>query len=357
MASKKSKIKNKSSQNLEPKTQKSTPLPKVAATIRTETKETPKIKSMIELTHRNHFQFGYDGKAFIDRTSNEQRWWVNYGRCSRWPLDWRSECIIAAREIRASTNREIWLCFSGGIDSEIVAESFRYARIPIRAAILRFKNDINAHDISWAISYCEMHKVPYELFDLDINAFFDSGEMMHFADLTSCPTPQLPSSMKLMELIAKRGGYPILGSAECYLSRHNTGWYMYEREKIASLYRYLLKTNTPGQAGFYQWNPEIMYSFLVDPLLKNLVEDKIPNHKDTYYLKPELYAQYWKFHTRPKYTGFEKIERLDRKWRPILEQKFGHCDEQVYIRYDDLVQRLTYVKPIATPQISTIHLA
>lgn len=308
-----------------------------------------------QLTLKNHFEFGFDGTPFIFRTSNEQRWWVNYGRCSRLPLDWRSECIIAAHGIRESTQRELWLCFSGGIDSEVVAESFRYARVPFRAAIMRFKNDMNIQDICWAIAYCEIHNVPYELFDLDIDEFFNSGEMMHFADLTQCPTPQLPSSMKLMDIIAKRGGYPILGSAECYLSRHKTGWYMYEREKIASLYRFLLKTGHSGQAGFFQWSPEIMFSFLVDPIVKNLVNDKIPTHKDTYYLKPEIYAQYFKLQPRPKYTGFEKVARLDRKWRPILAQKYGHCDEQVYIRYDELIRQLAYEKPASEAANTTAN--
>lgn len=296
----------------------------------------------LELTQNNHFKFGYDGTPFVFRSSFDQNWWVDYGRCTRRALDWRSECIIAARQIRASTMQNLWVCFSGGIDSQVVAEAFRYAKIPFKAAIMRFKKDLNIHDIAWAVIYCETHGVPYEFFDIDIEEFFLGGELLALADLTQCLTPQLPSSMKLMEMIAKKDGYPILGSAECYLEKLPQGWVMFEREKIAAVYRYLIATETPGQAGFFQWNPEIMYSFLIDPMVRRLVQNQIQNHTSTYYLKSDIYEQYWKLLKRPKYTGFEKIMRLDRQIRPILMERYGLYNQECHIGYTELLNHLEF---------------
>lgn len=294
----------------------------------------------LELTKNNHFRFGYDRVPFVTRTSSEQKWSVEYGRCKRVPLDWRSECLIAAKEIRGSTTQDLYVCFSGGIDSQVVAESFRFARVPFRAAILRFKKDLNIHDISWAVIYCETNGVPYEFFDVDIDEFFLGGELKVMADLTQCVTPQLPSSMKLMEMIAKKGGYPILGSAECYLEKTAQGWVMFEREKIAAVYRYLMATNTPGQAGFFQWNPEIMYSFLVDPMIRRLVSNRVEGHTSTYYLKSEIYENHFKLMKRPKYTGFEKVMALDRRVRAALEEKYQAHTQECYIPYAQLLKAL-----------------
>lgn len=62
-------------------------------------------------------------------------------------LDWRAECIDAAPEIRKSTNKKLVLAMSGGVDSEIVAESFRLANIPFSTVICRFTIDLNSHDV------------------------------------------------------------------------------------------------------------------------------------------------------------------------------------------------------------------
>lgn len=294
----------------------------------------------LELTKNNHFRFGYDQVPFINRTSPEQLWSVNYGRCKRIPLDWRGECLIAAKEIRGSTAQDLYVCFSGGIDSQVVAEAFRFARIPFKAAILRFKKDLNIHDIAWAIIYCETNGVAYEFFDIDIEEFFLGGELNALADLTQCVTPQLPSSMKLMQMIAAKGGYPILGSAECYLEKTERGWVMFEREKIAAVYRYLMATNTPGQAGFFQWNPEIMYSFLVDPMIRRLVSNRCDGHNSTYYLKSEIYENHFKLFKRPKYTGFEKVMAFDRRVRRALEEKYKNHTQECYIPYAQLLRAL-----------------
>jgi hypothetical protein len=291
----------------------------------------------LNFTRGNHFECGYDGTPFIMRTSPQQRWWVRYGRCPRPVFDWRTECVLGAKEISSTFQSDVVLCFSGGIDSQVMVAAFVQAKVKFRVAILRFANDLNIHDISWAVVFCEEHGIPYEFYELNLADFFESGEMLELATETRCLSPMLPAQMKVMAQVSRSGGVPILGSAEVYLKREKGVWRMSERERIASLYRYLVLHQMRGVPGFFQWNPEMIYSFLIDPKVKNLVSNKMVLHGSTWFAKHEIYAQHFDILPREKYTGFEKIMKLDAKHRPHLEKAFADSDEVCWIPYKELV--------------------
>jgi hypothetical protein len=195
-----------------------------------------------ELTHRNHFRFGYDGRWFVARPSPYASWEVAYGRAPAVPADWRAACIDTARLLRAASDEDLWVLSSGGIDSEVALQAFMFAGIPVRVAITRFARDLNRHDIVYAIRFCETHQVPYRMLDIDIEAFFASGAALDHALRASCVQPQLLHTMWAMDQV---DGYPILGSGECYLERRAAGpedagathrdgvWEMLEKERIA----------------------------------------------------------------------------------------------------------------------------
>ena len=61
-------------------------------------------------------------------------------------LDWLAETRRTARRIAERTTKPIYLCMSGGIDSEVAAEAFLAEKIPFTALTLSYKG-INDHDI------------------------------------------------------------------------------------------------------------------------------------------------------------------------------------------------------------------
>jgi hypothetical protein len=303
------------------------------------------------LSHLNHFKFGYDGRWFEERQSPQDTWCVDYGRSSRPARDWRSECIETARLIRDDTSLDLWVLFSGGIDSEVVLQSFIFAGIPVRAAITRFRNDLNRQDTRFAVKFCETHRIPYKLLDIDIVEFFESGDAFAYAERTRCVQPQLLHTMWAMD---KVDGYPILGSAECYLVKRSAQpdfllgadedpnvWEMFEKERIASWYRHLMVRNRDGCAGFFQYNPENMLSFLTDCIMEDLCLNRIPNETDTMSLKGAIYRKHFLLEPRPKYHGFENVLHLDDRLRPILERSFGDHNGIVKTPYDKLVAMLS----------------
>jgi hypothetical protein len=303
---------------------------------------------MLELSHNNHFKFGYDGRWFVDRETPEQTWSVGYGRCERPVRDWRWECIETARIIRTKTDKDLWVMFSGGIDSEVVVQAFLFAGIKVNAAITSFRNNLNRQDVRFAVKFCETHGVPYKLLHIDIEEFFESGAALKTAERTRCVHPVLLHTMWAMDQV---DGYPILGSGECYLVKRKPPadapdaaptWEMTEKERIASWYRHLMVQNRPGCAGFFQYTPEIMLSFLKDPLVEDLCRNRIEGHNDTMKLKPIVYRKYFLLEPRTKFTGFENVHHLDEQLRPELEKRWGEFNGIVLTPYEKLLETLTY---------------
>ena len=303
----------------------------------------------IELSHRNHFRFGYDGRWFVPRPSPFASWEVAYGRSVHVPTDWRAACLDTARLIRAATDLDLWVLFSGGIDSEVALQSFLFAGIPVRAAITRFARDLNRHDIVYAVRFCETHQVPYRMLDIDIEAFFASGAALDHALRASCVQPQLLHTMWAMDQV---DGYPILGSGECYLERRAAGpedagathrdgvWEMLEKERIAGWYRHLMVTGRSGCAGFFQYDPANMLAFLRDPVVAALCDDRLPGLTDTTQVKGLVYRRHFLLEPRPKFHGFETVMRLDDALRPELVRRLGAHDAIARTSYADLVARL-----------------
>ncbi len=304
----------------------------------------------LELSHRNHFRFGYDGRWFVARPSPFAAFEVAYGRSPHLPADWRAACLDTARLIRAATEADLWVLFSGGLDSEVVVQAFLFAGIPVRVAITRFADDLNRHDIAYAIRFCESHQVPYRMLDIDIRRFFESGAALDYALRATCVQPQLLHTMWAMDQV---DGYPILGSGECYLVRRAAEpgeagatrkggiWEMLEKERIAGWYRHLLAAGRAGCAGFFQYDPSNMLAFLRDPVVAALCEDRLPGVGDTAAVKGVVYRRHFLLEPRPKFHGFENVLHLDDTLRPELMRRMGAHDAIARTAYGDLLARLS----------------
>ena len=60
------------------------------------------------------------------------------------------------------------ISMSGGIDSEVTADTFYQLKIPFRVLIQRLFKGANDHDIIFAVKYCQQRNIPYTVVDLSI---------------------------------------------------------------------------------------------------------------------------------------------------------------------------------------------
>ena len=296
---------------------------------------------MKNLTHENHFQFGYNGEYFNQRKSPSDTWNVKYGRCKRKPDNFRAECVNAAKLIKESTTKDIYVLLSGGVDSEIVARSFIEADIPITCLIARFNDDMNEHDISYAFDFCDEYNVKYIIIDINIYDFWKK-DLYKYASMSKCISPQLILPMWLSDQV---DGYTIIGAGECYMVQNFYHEFeLWEKEKIASWYRHYMINDKEGCPGFFQYTPELMLSFISDDIINN-IEDRVEGYS-TYFEKNEVYHHHWStLKKRLIFTGFEKFKNLDYNiCRPYLENKFGEYNGVHKTNVDDLKDILSPIE-------------
>ena len=281
-------------------------------------------------------------------------WVIGFNTCTYRPHSLREECYRAARLIHESAE-EIGevpnLLFSGGSESEIVVRSFHEQQLPFRVSILRYKKNLNLHDIAFAVTFCIQRKIPYDIIDLNIVKFWED-EVDEYAARTHCPTPQLPPTMWLADQVE---GIPVLGSGEPYVKKdvpedYEPGvseykpsmWFFEEKERIQAWYRHFFRQQRPAVPGFFQYTPELMYMFLVDPVVMQLVNNQRIGKLSTVSSKSEIYRGYFKdMLVRPKFGGFEMVMAEEEIVRERLTEWYGDFNRSSLIEYSQMVGMLS----------------
>jgi hypothetical protein len=304
---------------------------------------------MFEYTHKNHFRFGYDGHWFATPADHHQEWQVELGQCTEIPLRFDLECRRAARLICENTPDLIPnIAFSGGIDSEVVVRSFVAEKLPFKITIFKFIGDLNLHDISFAISFCEERKLDYEIQYMDVVSYWKTDDFYRLADDVKCVAPQLVAQLNFFGDV---DGLLILGQGEgCvfnpseyeqFIEEHpSPRWFTIETERNMAMHRYFIQRNEKAIPAFFRYTPELMYSLYADSTVQKLVAGKLPGHKTTETIKFNIYKKYFPdLRPRPKFGGFERIDERHHLWR-VLTKRMSKYTRNFLVPYKEMLEHL-----------------
>lgn len=251
---------------------------------------------MIKLTHNDYFTTSGTGTD----------WKVNISKCTKKHIeDFHNELVNAAKIIYEESSSKIMLLFSGGLDSEYMLNIFTKAKIPFEVAIISY-GKYNVHDTQYAHTYCNNKNIEPIIIDTDIEDFIKSGKISDIASSVKCCAYQMPS---VMHSIAKLDGTIIMASGEPYIKNFNGVWKYEETERVNSYMRWFEKNGIDGTPDFLRYTPEATLAFLRDPTVKDLINNKLPGKLSTRTSKHKIYSKNYSFVPRPKFTGWEEIEK------------------------------------------------
>lgn len=275
---------------------------------------------MFEFTKDNFFKFGYEDTGwFVNRTSPDQTFTCDYGPAQQ-RMGFRDANIAAAKYIASIATDDIHVMMSGGADSEIAAWSFVDANIPIRAAVMRFDENKNHHDIRWAEMFCRKHDIPIDYYDIKIEEFLLSDQFENIVRKYQTTTERA-ASIWCAERIP---GFAVLGQGEPVVTKSFGKWWFQEKEKICTWNKYWIFNDRPGIPGFHQFSPEQMLAVLEDPMTQDLVEDKTDYWSNDKF-KHEFYRKHYPgFEVRTKYTGFERVVKTVSQCRAMVRSTFPY---------------------------------
>ena len=219
-------------------------------------------------------------------------------------------------------SKRLVLCLSGGLDSEVMAESFLRAGIPFSASIWRYKNNMNDYDIKTAIKFCEKHKVDYEIEEGDLELFYKNKLHIYYGKKYLCNSPQVAVHLYFLEKLLKKPHCALFLPWQAPVVYYNP-WLKKTLVKLIifrylSYYRFFYLNKTEGCFYFLMCRSALLYSFLKLPITRRIMRENKIFPCDYYKIKSIMYSQ-GGFAAQPKkgkFTGFDKL-------KSVLMAKYG----------------------------------
>lgn len=268
------------------------------------------------------------------------QWKINLKPCSRTIIDtFHNECVRAAEIIYEQRQSPLTLLFSGGLDGEYMIRIFQTAGIPFKIAIISY-GDYNAHDTKYAYNFCSNHNIDPITVDIDIEEFIKSGKIVDIATQAKCCAYQMPS---IMYGLTKLDGTLIMANGEPYVKKYDKEWRWQETERVNSYMNWYAENGIEGTPDFLRYTPEVTLSFLTHPVVKEIIDNPNTGKLSTRTSKHRLYSTDYDFSPRPKYTGWEEIEKtsiMDNEAFSQIKKLEEIYNGQFEIEYNTLIKNL-----------------
>lgn len=213
---------------------------------------------------------------------------------------------------------------SGGIDSELLLRSFLEIGAKPEVYIVRYENDYNIYDVSYAITICSILNIEYKLIEFNLKKFYENNAEK-ISEVSQSDRPRALPYCKFIELV---DGLPILGGSDLTISRNNKDysikgdWVVKCVEHDISWSKYAQAINKPSIPEWYKWSPGLVLSFINLNWCKSLVNDEFIGKMGTNSTKILGYKEaYSDLIDRQKKTGLEKVEFLIKEFEEFLIKK------------------------------------
>lgn len=257
-----------------------------------------------------NFNYSYSPDQSQDIDSRFQ---LNFNPVTRPVQHWVDELLATARLIADSTDKPLYLCLSGGIDSEVMARTFIKQNIPFKALIV--DNGHNSHDTRFAWDFCQVNNIETVKKSIDLTNLhkkfykkYASTNIFRYLQIN------------LIDIVEQLGGTAVLGGGEqIYYTVNNQVHIKYDPGFILPI-EYCRINGLKHFPYFHMTTPELLASYMKLDIIELLL--KQPRYfLDHHVLSIEkilIYHGYWPgMARRSKYNGWENQLRL----RQYIEQE------------------------------------
>ena len=283
---------------------------------------------------------------FIRPSGTGESWTLNIKPLSSKFDNYFIESCRAAEEIYALKEGPLHLMYSGGLDSEYALSVFLHMGINITPVIVRLQPNYNDHDTEYAFKFCQQKNIKPLVIDIDFNNFIESGK---FDEINQIIKSGIWARATTCYALDKIDGSVICGEGDPHTVKDEktSEWYFSEVEHSYTLENYMEYKNIDGTAFFCGYTSEMFTSFLMDPRMLELADNKIFGKLGSKSSKSIVYNRHTPFILidRPKYHGFETIMQTNiinhPDWVKLTDKnpeiKF---DGHFHTKYHDLIKDL-----------------
>lgn len=218
------------------------------------------------------------------------------------------ESVLAAQEIYDKKTGQLYILYSGGIDSEYALSVFLELGMGITPVVIRFNNEYNAHDLKYALDFCQSKNITPKIIDIDFDWFVESGKILEIATKSKSSVYHRPATAYAAGMI---DGTVICGDGEPYIRLNSDNvWKIEIDENDYSVYNYMKMNNIPGTIHFNRYTAGQYAAWITDPRMKELAEHQHIGKLGSNSSKHIIYNRHspFKLKERQKFTGYEKID-------------------------------------------------
>lgn len=301
---------------------------------------------MIQTSENDWYSWSYGNLGLYSRQTSNLPFHTHFKEYTKKVGSFKEELLNAAKSTIDCCTGDIVILFSGGVDSEIMLRAFLDIGIIPKVVIIRYENDYNIYDVSYAVTICSILNVPYSILDFNLQNFYEN-DAERISELAQIDRPRALPYCKILEMI---DGFPVMGNGDLTPWRTSDNystkgtWMMRCWEHDIGWSKFLRHIDKPGIAEWFKWTPGLVLSYLGTNWFNKLVNDeyygklgsnstKIIGYREAY---PDLID-------RKKQTGFEKIDIIVAEVEYSLKKKYnnlpyrGHMDRTL----DELCVEIT----------------
>jgi len=291
-----------------------------------------------EYTKNNHYKWGW-GDQWFNEMIPGAKFRVDLGQITRPTESFRQECINTAKLINKATSKPIVLSFSGGIDSQVIALSFKEANINYTAIIATIYSAngiiVNSHDTVKAQQFCIDNNIIWQEHKIYLDKFFNTNGIEYAKRYGFCNIESIIHT-DIIDAVGKDYCYvsgegkinvvPYNNNAtpEINLTKMNNGltvpvWW----RGTSPIMQHLIDNDYEGTTSFFMYTPEIILSLLEHSVIAGFLnaQDQLydvfsgwithPTNRwklYEYFYKPTAIINNWpELAQRRKYIGFETM--------------------------------------------------
>ena len=218
---------------------------------------------------RNYLKIGY-GPKLIDYDANEIYYRLvdpaSVKLTAQKPLEAAAD---AAKKIYMQANgKKIFLCISGGIDSQVMVQSFIAAKIDFQAVLMVDVNNCNLDDVTHARLFTSKFNIKLKEINFDYVDFIKNYKYVEMSRRYRFNNPEYGILLSLMEML---DGYCVYAGRPISVSKSvdNQQVLGLAVDETWSRARYLERTGKIGCPEFLIYTPELVLSFLNTNYAKN----------------------------------------------------------------------------------------
>lgn len=145
--------------------------------------------------------------------------------------DFKEACLLAAKMTEnLAKGKQIFICMSGGLDSEFAAMCFKEANVPFKAFTFDYKGK-NKLDTDYAVKWCKDNNVEMIVETLDLEKFAEK-EIYDYANFSGVTSPHILTFQKMLSVInEKYKAFPVLGGELRLLYKEGNFMFAFQWDK------------------------------------------------------------------------------------------------------------------------------